>query len=103
MPLVVAQDMPCRKCGYNLRGLSTDGQCPECSTPVRLSVSGDLLRYSEPQYVEGLAQGAKLLLWGILIAFVLGFIIGAVTNFVPAPVRAVLVFVLVAGSMISVV
>ena len=28
------QDLACRRCGYNLRGLSTDGACPECGTAV---------------------------------------------------------------------
>ena len=27
-------DLPCKTCGYNLRGLSFEGACPECGSPV---------------------------------------------------------------------
>ena len=37
-------DFQCRTCGYNLRGLDTDGRCPECTTAVGRSVHGDLTR-----------------------------------------------------------
>lgn len=30
----VEPDCPCRGCGYNLRGLRFDGNCPECASPV---------------------------------------------------------------------
>lgn len=29
-------DRACIGCGYNLKGLTTDGQCPECGLPVRM-------------------------------------------------------------------
>lgn len=32
------RDLPCPRCGYNLRGL-TGGRCPECGDPLRLQVS----------------------------------------------------------------
>jgi hypothetical protein len=50
----VDADIPCRKCGYNLRGLAVDGRCPECATPVGVSINGELLRYSDPTFVIGL-------------------------------------------------
>ncbi len=59
----VAQDVPCRTCGYNLRGLSPDGQCPECGAAVGRSIHGDLLRYSDPVWVRHLAAGP---LWMII-------------------------------------
>jgi hypothetical protein len=31
----VAQDTPCRPCGYNLRGLSPWGKCPECGGDIQ--------------------------------------------------------------------
>jgi len=31
---VVASDLACEACGYNLRTLSNDGVCPECGTAV---------------------------------------------------------------------
>lgn len=27
-------DVHCHQCGYNLRGLSEPGRCPECGTPI---------------------------------------------------------------------
>jgi hypothetical protein len=34
----IAHDLACGGCGYNLRGLSREGQCPECGRPVGESV-----------------------------------------------------------------
>ncbi len=31
---VLREDRPCRKCGYNLRGLRAGDRCPECGTAV---------------------------------------------------------------------
>ena len=42
------EDIACRKCGYNLRGLNKDGACPECGTAVGRSTQGDLLRFCDP-------------------------------------------------------
>ena len=33
----IDQDLPCLKCGYNLRTLRDDGQCPECGASVHES------------------------------------------------------------------
>ncbi len=34
----LAGDLPCVRCGYNLRGLSVVTVCPECATPVRATI-----------------------------------------------------------------
>ncbi len=34
----LAGDLPCLRCGYNLRGLSVVTVCPECATPVRATI-----------------------------------------------------------------
>lgn len=60
-------DVLCRRCGYNLRGLPGAGHCPECGTPVGRSTLGDLLQFSDPQWLEGLARGANLVLWGMVV------------------------------------
>jgi len=31
----ITRDLPCMKCGYNLRALATDTRCPECGQSVR--------------------------------------------------------------------
>jgi hypothetical protein len=37
-PPPIDVDLPCAACGYNLRGLSVAGRCPECGAPVIESV-----------------------------------------------------------------
>ncbi len=77
----IATDVACRRCGYNLRGLRLDGRCPECGTPIGLSTSGDFLRFPDPAWVEKLALGIHIILWGIAVsiaASVLAAILGAV-------------------------
>jgi hypothetical protein len=68
--MVVEADIPCRKCAYNLRGISTAGQCPECGTNVVVSVRGHLIRYCDPRWVAGLSKGVRLILWALLLAIV---------------------------------
>ena len=72
----IETDVTCRRCGYNLRGLLEEGLCPECGTAVVLSTRGDLLRYADPDWVETMARGVKFILWGLLLATVLGFLGG---------------------------
>lgn len=69
-PPPVLRDVACVGCGYNLRGLSTAGQCPECALPVANSLRGRLLRHANPRYVRRLATGAALLAcsWLIIVA-----------------------------------
>lgn len=64
---LIAEDLPCRHCGYNLRTLSPKVQCPECGTAVGQSVHGDYLRYADPAWVRGLATGAMLVLVAIAL------------------------------------
>jgi Zn finger protein HypA/HybF involved in hydrogenase expression len=37
-------DRPCRKCGYNLKGLRAGGVCPECAQPMASVGSAERLR-----------------------------------------------------------
>jgi hypothetical protein len=69
-PTIVAADTPCRKCQYNLRSLSLAGRCPECGTPVGLSIKGDLLCYSEPLWLHSLRRGTNCTVGGIVIDIV---------------------------------
>jgi len=64
----VCIDRTCLKCGYNLRGLDRAGRCPECATPVGLSIHGDLLCYAEPGYVNKLARGSRWIMRGLTLA-----------------------------------
>jgi hypothetical protein len=82
----IADDIPCCKCGYNLRGLETGSRCPECSTAVSTSLRGDSLFYGDPVWVNRLARGATLInaglvvgILGIVLAVVMAFTIGRMT------------------------
>lgn len=66
-PETLATDVECIHCGYNLRGLASDGRCPECGTPVQFSSQGNLLCYSDPEWVQRLLWGVRLALWTILL------------------------------------
>jgi uncharacterized membrane protein len=97
-PQTVVTDTPCRKCGYNLRGLSTAGRCPECGTPVGYSFHGDLLQFCDPNWVETLYKGAQAFVIGVVV-IVLGTIVvglmGAATGSAAAAALLVGLVVLV--------
>lgn len=61
----ILSDMPCRKCGYNLRALAAVGLCPECAEPVAASIRNDLLKFSSPPWLATLARGVKIYMLGI--------------------------------------
>jgi hypothetical protein len=67
---LIQQDTPCRRCGYNLRGLFEDGQCPECGTPVKISLRHGLLQHSDPDWLDALRRGILLILGYIFAVFV---------------------------------
>jgi hypothetical protein len=72
---LIDEDIACRGCGYNLRGLSPHGRCPECEIAIGRSIQGDLLQFCEPGWVDRLARGMKWLIGGV-IATVAGVIFG---------------------------
>jgi hypothetical protein len=65
---VVESDLRCLRCGYNLRGLSVDGRCPECGAGVRDATRGRSLYYADATWVRYLAGGVRLILWGVVVA-----------------------------------
>ncbi len=72
----LTDDYQCRRCGYNLRGLTLDGKCPECMTSVGRSVHGDLLRFCDPGWMQTLANGMRLFVVAIVAGIVVGLGLG---------------------------
>ena len=66
---LIAEDIACRSCGYNLRGLGVTGKCPECMAAIGRSILGDLLQFCEPAWVERLARGTTWIIAGVFAAF----------------------------------
>jgi hypothetical protein len=79
-------DVPCLNCGYNLRGLPSDGACPECGAPVQRSLQGNLLIYSSAGYLAALHRGliciisAVLAQIGLTVVLVIGVILSAAVS-----------------------
>jgi hypothetical protein len=36
--MVINSQLPCTRCGYDLKSLFADGNCPECGEPIRLTI-----------------------------------------------------------------
>src|SRR5262249_4094272 len=53
----VAEDIPCLRCSYNLRGLSPDRACPECGEPLANSVP----RGIDPRWLRLVSLGFAFL------------------------------------------
>jgi hypothetical protein len=65
-------DLPCLRCGYNLRTLSTAASCPECNYPAVLTLWGGLpmvdTRRRRRLLAAGVAALALALLWFTVLA-----------------------------------
>lgn len=67
----LGEDIPCCRCGYNLRGLTPPGDCPECGWDLRDSLHAHRLRPKplpppDPAWAGQIREGA----WLALAAFV---------------------------------
>ncbi len=75
----IEQDLPCAKCGYNVRGLTYAGSCPECSAPIERGAGDVLLSGDDAErraWRLGLALASGCLVGAVaarLLLFVVGF------------------------------
>ncbi|MCH8270495.1 MAG: hypothetical protein IH985_04695 [Planctomycetes bacterium] len=83
----VPRGTPCPRCGYELTGLSAEGRCPECGSPVAAALRPDHLVYSSPDYVAKLHMGAFLVVlsFAILILMLIATMVLAVTGGLVGP------------------
>lgn len=83
--MFTAQDsagvIPCLQCGFDLRGMSRDADCPECGLDVKSSLDQQLLKFASPQWVEALAGGMNWLMISVLLTFGLSCLGGTFTAF----------------------
>lgn len=56
----VVVEVPCRGCGYNLRGIAADGGCPECGHAVADALRDDRPEFSDPKWLRRVVLGGKL-------------------------------------------
>lgn len=47
----------CRSCGHSIRGLPEEGACPECATPVRLSIASPYLAGADTVWLARTLRG----------------------------------------------
>ena len=71
----IERDLPCRECGYNLRGLEYGKNCPECGTVIdRKRPEHAHLMDAPAEYLKRLRLGMWMLcvgVWGPLAAMVI--------------------------------
>lgn len=87
----ITTDMECIHCGYNLRGLQAGGRCPECGTEIQRSMQGNLLCFSDADWLRKLLLGVRMALWTIaltVLLFIGGFFCALAASIVnPALIR----------------
>lgn len=67
-PSTIESDLPCRQCGYNLRGLAVQSNCPECGRAIATSTGIRFLRDCGPPFARKLSRGAKAVITGMIFS-----------------------------------
>jgi hypothetical protein len=97
----VEDDIACIRCDYNLRTLRLDAVCPECGSPVGLTVRDDLLRYADPQWVQQLASGSRWILLSTGLAAIVALPVAAAILMSNGGPQRMGEFLLTAGSLLA--
>lgn len=95
---LIGWDCSCVTCGYNLRRMTRDTCCPECGTPVRLSLDGEKLSEADPIWLARVCRGIDLGYKGNIATLVSCIWLLVVTPLVPLAGRRALAESLIAGS-----
>jgi hypothetical protein len=66
----IDRDVPCRTCGYNLRGLAVDGACPECNASIGVSLARDELQFANPDWLRRVRRGLIAVFAGQCVSIV---------------------------------
>ena len=82
------EDLLCNHCGYNLRGLLSEGRCPECGTEVARSLRGDLLVAADPAWLERLIRGHLYVATGYVGFFLFAVAVPTLWGWVRLGLRA---------------
>ncbi|GMU22788.1 MAG: hypothetical protein AMXMBFR13_28720 [Phycisphaerae bacterium] len=64
-------DLPCIECEYNLRGLSSEGKCPECGRPINDSLRVMTMPLEAPRSLRAVA--ALFIFQGMLAVAAMAF------------------------------
>ena len=60
------QSISCVRCGYDLRALAADSNCPECSSPIASSLDPMLLCHADPAWITILSFALGVTIWGAI-------------------------------------
>lgn len=66
----VDSSLLCRGCGYELRGLGIDRNCPECGKAIVESMHSDTLAYASIAWLWRMSQGCRCMVLGLSVVVV---------------------------------
>ncbi len=64
----------CANCAYDLGGLLSDANCPECNTPIARSLQPDLIQVAPIEYLRTIRNAIRLII-GCLFSFLILLVI----------------------------
>lgn len=68
----IHNDLPCYTCGYNLRGMATDVNCPECGLPIARTLRSGL-RYADAAWLNRQAAAIPFFVALSVVSLLEGF------------------------------